>query len=292
MTILVFGGTGTVGRSLVEILLAAGAKVRVVTRSESHAADLANGAEAVIGDMDDPAGLRPAFRDVESAFLLVANSPQETQQGIATLAIAQEFALKHLVYLSSNLSVRAPFVPHAGSKVAIEAALRAGGIPHTILRPTLFAQNDLLLKEALLAGAYPTPLGVHPVARIDARDVALAAATALMEMRAKNEAFLLSSPDAPNGEETAALWSAALDRPVVYPQLTPEAFAEGAKSMLPPWLNFDLLIMHRNFRTSGHPVTPKDLDAQTAVLPKGPRGYRTFVEEVAANWRNQAKQDP
>ena len=110
MTILVFGGTGTVGRSLVEILHAEGAKVRVITRSEQHAVGLASGIEAFIADMDDPPSLQPAFEGVESAFLLVSNSPQETQQGIATLAIAQEFSLKHIVYISSDLSVRAPTV--------------------------------------------------------------------------------------------------------------------------------------------------------------------------------------
>ncbi len=289
MTILVFGGTGTIGRSLVEILHAKGAKIRVVTRSEEHAASLAGRIETVIADMDDPWNLRPAFQGVESVFLLVANSPLETHQGLTTLAVAQESPPKHLVYLSSSLSVTAPEVPHAGPKIAIETALRASGIAYTILRPTYFAQNDLLFKEAILAGAYPAPLGGHPVARVDTRDVALAAASVLLEPRGQNEAFLLSSLDAPNGEETAALWSAALGRPVVYPNLTPEAFAESVQSVLPAWLNFDLLVMYRGFAAKGHAVRADELQAQSAILPGAPRSYESYVEETAAVWQSAAQ---
>lgn len=285
MTILVFGGSGIVGQALVPILYANGAKVRVVTRSKAYAATLPDDIETVIADMDDPPTLRRAFDRVESVFLLLANGPQETQQGLATLAIAVEAPPKHIVYLSSGLSARAPIVPHAGSKVAIEAALRASGIAYTVLRPSFFAQNDLVVKDAIMAGAYPTPLGPHPVARVDSRDVALAAATALLTVRARNETFDLSSSDAPNGVETAALWSTALGRKVVYPDLSPEAFADSVQSMLPPWLNFDLLIMHRWFKRYGFPVGQKDLEAQAALLPDGPRSYASFVEQTVAAWQ-------
>ncbi|MEO1192265.1 MAG: NmrA family NAD(P)-binding protein [Pseudomonadota bacterium] len=285
MTILVFGGTGTVGRSLVALLRAKGAKVRVITRSEERAASLGSGIETVIADMDDPPSLRPAFQGVESVFLLAANSPQETHQGLTTLAIATESPLKHLVYLSNDLSVTAPLVPHAGAKIAIETALGASGIPHTILRPTYFAQNDLLFKDALLAGAYPAPLGSYPVARVDSRDVAQAAASALLEPPAQSRALLLSGLDAPNGEETASLWSAALGQTVHYPNLTPEAFTETAGPFLPAWLTFDLLIMYRIFAREGHPPRKQDLEAQDALLPDGPRSYRSFVEETAAAWQ-------
>ncbi|MEM8552019.1 MAG: NmrA family NAD(P)-binding protein [Pseudomonadota bacterium] len=284
MTILVFGGSGNVSRALVPMLQEAGARVRVATRSSARAQSLPGGVEPVIADMDDPPSLRAAFDGVSSVFLLVANGPNEVQQGLATLAIAQEFCPGHIVYLSSDLSTRAPMIPHAGAKVAIEAALKASAMAHTILRPTYFAQNDLLTKGAISSGVYPAPLGPHPVARVDVRDVATAAATALLQARAENEVFVLSSPDAPNGMETAALWSKALVREVAYPDLTPEAFADGAQSTLPPWLNFDLLIMHRWFRDHGHPIDEKALDRQRTLLPDGPRSYTDFVMETGEAW--------
>ncbi|WP_444925554.1 SDR family oxidoreductase [Microbulbifer sp. TRSA002] len=186
MTVLIFGGSGNVGRALIPILYASGAKIRVATRSTAYAASLPDDIDTVIADMDAPPTLRSAFKGVESVFLLIANSPKETHQGLSTLAIAAESPPRHIVYLSSDLAVRAPMIPHAGGKFAIETALRASGIAHTILRPTYFAQNDLVQKDVITAGAYATPLGPHPVARIDIRDVALAAASALLDIRAKN----------------------------------------------------------------------------------------------------------
>ncbi|WP_445362149.1 SDR family oxidoreductase [Microbulbifer sp. ANSA003] len=289
MTVLIFGGSGNVGRALIPILYASGAKIRVATRSTAYAASLPDDIDTVIADMDDPSTLRSAFKGVESVFLLIANGPKETHQGLSTLAIAAESPPRHIVYLSSDLAVRAPMIPHAGGKFAIETALRASGIAHTILRPTYFAQNDLVQKDVITAGAYATPLGPHPVARIDIRDVALAAASALLDIRAKNEVFLLSSLDAPNGNETAALWSIALGHAVIYPDLTPEEFANSIETMVPPWLNFDLLVMHRWFKTNGHPIHQEDLEAQAALLPQGPRSYRSFVEETAHTWQSETQ---
>lgn len=284
MTILIFGGSGTVGRSLVPIMAESGEKVRVATRSEAYAATLPAGVEPVIADMDDPESLRRALDGVESVFLLVANEPREAHRGLVTVALAIEASTQHLVFLSNDLSTRTHIVPHAGAKIAIEAAVRASGIPYTILRPTCFAQNDYMVKDAILAGAYPTPMGEIGVARVDTRDVARAAANALLQRRAQNEVFVLSSLEAPNGEGAAALWAEALGRPVVYPNLSPEAFAAGAQEFLPPWLNFDLLIMHRHFQAAGHPITSKDIEAQVILLPDGPRSYTDFVEETAGSW--------
>jgi uncharacterized protein YbjT (DUF2867 family) len=287
MTVLVFGGSGTIGRLLVPILHASGVQIRVATRSKEYAETLPIGVEAVIADMDDPASLRRAFEGIETVFLLVAHDPLETQRGLVTLAIAYEASCKYIVYLSNHMSTLSPLVPHSGSKLAIETALRYTGIPHTILRPTNFAQNDLWLKDAIVAGAYPWPIGNFPVTRIDVRDVALAAANLLQNPRANNEAFTLSTLDAPNGEETAALWSRALGRTVVYPNHTPEEFEAEMETLMPSWFNFDLLIMNRYFQRYGCPVDAQDLEAQTILLPDGPRSYASFVEETAASWIGQ-----
>ncbi|MCV0427698.1 MAG: NmrA family NAD(P)-binding protein, partial [Roseibium sp.] len=242
------------------------------------------GVEAVIADMDDPASLRRAFEGVEIVFLLVANDPLETQRGLVTLAIADESSCKYIVYLSNHMSTLSPLVPHSGSKIAIETAIRYTGIPYTILRPTNFAQNDLWLKDAIVAGSYPWPIGNFPVTRVDARDVALAAANLLLNPRANNEAFTLSSLDAPNGEETAALWSKAIGRTVLYPNYTPEEFESRMETMIPSWFNFDFLIMNRYFQRYGCPVDAQVFETQATLLPDGPRSYASFVEETAAAW--------
>lgn len=82
MTILVFGGSGKIGRYLVPLLSESGMQIRVVTRLEEFAATLPDTLEAIIADMDDPASLRRAFKGVETVFLLVPHDPLETQRGL------------------------------------------------------------------------------------------------------------------------------------------------------------------------------------------------------------------
>src|SRR5215470_13862741 len=67
--ILVTGATGTVGREVVAQLLAAGEKVRAMTRNPVRAT-FDPRVEVVRGDFEDPASLANAVRSVERAFSL------------------------------------------------------------------------------------------------------------------------------------------------------------------------------------------------------------------------------
>lgn len=285
---MVFGGTGTVGTPLVKVLCERGADACVVTRSAEKAENLPDGAKGFVADLEKPESLAPALKQADAVFLLVANGPPENHQGLTALSMIMDAGTKRLVYLSSDLSARAPSIPHAGSKVGIEAAIVSCEIDWTILRPTLFAQTDLWIKDALLAGSFAVPLGDHPVARIDACDVADAAATALLEDRALRRVVALSALEAPNGPQTAELWQRYLGHPVVYPPQSIDAWMKAMSGVLPPWLIFDLACMYREFAKRGHPLDPTKLNEQGELLPNGTRSYAAFVEECARAWRREA----
>ena len=69
MTILVTGGTGVIGRPLVERLLEKDNEVRALARSDAAAATLgALGAQPVRGDVLDPAALEAAMRSCELVY--------------------------------------------------------------------------------------------------------------------------------------------------------------------------------------------------------------------------------
>lgn len=285
MMVVVFGGTGQVGGALVDVLVKQGVGVRAVGRSADKAALLPAGAIGCVADLDRPESLAAALHGADAVFLMVPNGPAETHQGLTALSMIVEAAPAYIVYLSNDLSVSAPQVPHGGAKLGIEAAIRASGIRHTILRPTYFAQNDLLVRDALLAGVYPVPLGTLPVSRIDVRDVADAVAKALLEGAGEGQSIFLSSMDQPNGEETAGLWSAAFDAPIVFPNESPDDWANGVRWLLPAWLVFDLRLMYRHLQRAGRPVCERDLEAQATLLPHGPRSYRAFIDDCARDWR-------
>ena len=65
---LVTGATGNVGAEVVAALAEAGEPVRALVRRPD--AVLPHGAEAVVGDLNDPASLEDALKSVDGVFLL------------------------------------------------------------------------------------------------------------------------------------------------------------------------------------------------------------------------------
>src|SRR5436305_11152085 len=66
MSVLVTGASGLVGSHVVEALVARGDAVRALVRPASRAAVLRLGADAVVGDVTDPAAWRAAARGVRA----------------------------------------------------------------------------------------------------------------------------------------------------------------------------------------------------------------------------------
>ena len=70
--IVVLGASGNTGHVVASQLLAAGQKVRVVGRNAAHLQGLAaKGAETFIADVTDSGALAPAFRDADSAYVMI-----------------------------------------------------------------------------------------------------------------------------------------------------------------------------------------------------------------------------
>jgi uncharacterized protein YbjT (DUF2867 family) len=104
-------------------------------------------------------------------------------------------------------------VPHFASKYAVEEAIRAGGIPYTILRPAYFAQNERRLRPELTGhGVYPIPAGNQGLAVVDIRDLAEAAAISLTEEGHNGKTYDLVSSEMLRGPDAAATWSRLLGK--------------------------------------------------------------------------------
>src|SRR5258708_17620720 len=99
MSILVTGGTGTVGAALVKELAGRGSKVRVLTRDPAKVKP-AKGVTAVQGDLLEPSTVRRVFDGIDAVFLL--NAVGRTEAGEALMAITglPLARLKRLVYPS------------------------------------------------------------------------------------------------------------------------------------------------------------------------------------------------
>ncbi len=130
MTILVTGGTGTLGTPTVALLRKAGYDVRVLSRTGApgmHRGDLTTGEgvdEALIG-VDTVLHLATTAGSKD-----VAQTQNLVDAGLRT-------GVKHLVFISIVGVDTIPY-PYYRAKLASERVIEKSGIPHTILRATQF----------------------------------------------------------------------------------------------------------------------------------------------------------
>src|SRR5215813_3987537 len=217
MNVLVTGGTGTVGSQVVRELVSRGVGVQVLSRNPEKLKALPSRATGVEGDLGKPQTVRRVFKGVDAVFLVNTVSPTEAFEGLMAVTGMKVSGVKRVVHLSIHHTDKAAWLPHFGAKVGVEEAIRRSGIPFTILRANNFYQNDYWFKDALLQhGVYPQPIGDVGVSRVDVRDIAEAAAIALMTSAHEGQTYDLVGPEPMTGQLTAQIWSRALGKPIAY----------------------------------------------------------------------------
>jgi len=287
MTILVTGATGRVGHHVVDQLVERGAHVRVLTRDPSKARFPA-GVEVVQGDLLDLDSLRAAFKGVRTLFLLNAVTGDEFTQAIITLNVARESGVERVVYLSVIHADRFVNVPHFAVKYGAERMLEQMGFSATILRPTYFIDNELMIKDVILKhGVYPMPIGSKGIAMVDARDIAEVAAIELIRRdqapgKLPIETINLVGPDTLTGPKVAAIWSDILGRPVAYGGDDPTAFEQNVATFMPKWAAYEMRLMAERFVTDGMIPEAGDVERLTRILGRPLHSYRSFASAMAA----------
>ena len=289
MSILVIGGTGTVGSEVVARLLEAGVDTRVLVRSPNKAKSLPAGAKTVAGNLEDIASLSAAMQGAEGVFMITPLGPLETVMGITAVRAAQQASVRRMVYLSVFHAEDGRHIPHFGSKIPVEIAVQESGIASTILRPNEFFQNDRSLKQAITEyGVYPFPAGDIGVNRVDVRDIAEAAVNALTQSGYEGKTYPLVGPEAFTGKRVAEVYSRLLGRPVRYGGNDLDAWAEQAKQIMPMEMVEDLRIMFEHFHKEGMLASGEDHKLRDEILGHAPRRFEDFAGELVASWTSAA----
>ncbi len=200
MTILITGATGLVGTRLLQRLLEAGHLCRALVRDGKS---LPPGAEALQGDLFDPASLARAmvgvaavihlaavFRTADEALIWKSNR----DGAVNLIAAAQRHAPRARFILASTSNVYGrdqtrpgresdpvgPGQAYPASKVAAERALRESGLRWTVVRfPFVYGDGDGHLED--LPG-HVSAANWHPALRMSTihhRDIATAMELAL-----------------------------------------------------------------------------------------------------------------
>jgi len=286
MTILVTGATGRVGRHVVEQLVKRGAKVRVLTRDPSKA-NVPAGVEVAKGDLLDIDALRAAFKGVKTLFLLNAVTGDEFTQAIITLNVAREAGVERVVYQSVFDADGAVNVPHFAVKSGAERMLAKMGFSATILRPSYFIDNELMIKDVILNhGVYPMPIGSKGVAMVDGRDIAEVAAIELIRRdqapgKLPLETINLVGPDTLTGPQVAKIWSEILGRPIAYGGDDPSGFEKNMATFMPKWTAYEMRLMAERYVTDGMIPEAGDVDRLTRILGRPLHNYRDFAAQIA-----------
>ncbi|HUO15899.1 MAG TPA: NmrA family NAD(P)-binding protein [Verrucomicrobiae bacterium] len=289
MKVLVVGATGRVGNEVVKALLQRGAGVRAFTRKQPKPGLFPDAVEVALGDLGDPVSVAEAMKGTDRLFLLIGREgvPAELTQAVTAYGLAKKAGLKHLTFVSVFKADQFLEVPHFANKNAVEEAIRAGGMPYTILRPAYFAQNERSFKSEITGlGVYPIPAGNQGLAVVDVRDLAEAAAISLTEDGHNGKTYDLVSSEMLTGPEAAATWSRLLGKQIAYiGHADFDLFeAQLREKGSPSWLAWDLRIMFQGFVERGFSNTEAQTAQFAALLGHEPRRYTSFAEELAREW--------
>ena len=285
MKVLVTGATGNVGSAVVAELLKRGTEVRALIRKPDDAHKLPARVEVAIGDLLDPVAVEEAMKSVDKLFLLNAVTADELTQALIAFGLTRKLKLKHVTYLSVFKVEQFRDVPHFASKLAVESALREFGVPHTILRPGYYIQNDATLKDALTGpGIYPIPLGTAGIAAVDIRDIAEAAAISLSENGHDGQTYDLVGPTLIDGPGNAKVWSKLLGKEIKYTGHDFDRWEQTMRAKMPAWMAFDLRMMFQGYFDRGFASTETEVARITKLFGRAPRSYEDFAVETAELW--------
>lgn len=248
--ILVFLANGTQGGAVVRAAKRRGhdARALIRTRSDDGSAD------AVVGDLDDPASLVAAAQGCAHAVLQVPTDEQSVmvRQVRHALDALRHAGVRSIVLKLASASRPAPCAePSFVANAAIEALVRGSGIPFAIVRPTMYLDN--LLKPSTRAdmaerGAFCPPIARgQRIAWTSADDCALAAIM-LLEQDFYGGDHLVSGPESVTGEELASRLSAGLGKSITYHAEPLAVFERDVDAALGPGMGRRIASKFRYFR--------------------------------------------
>lgn len=205
-SILVVGGTGTLGRQVVRKALDEGYEVRCIVKPRMNPADFLRdwGATTVQADLTDPTSLPATLVGISAIIDCATARPEESTQKVdwegkvALIQCAQAMGIKRYMFMSIFNCDRHPEVPLMNIKAATEQYLAATALDYTVLRLCGFHQAVI--------GNYAVPIledrkvwGTNDDSRtayMDTQDIARLTLAALRNDACNRRTLTLAGPAA------------------------------------------------------------------------------------------------
>jgi uncharacterized protein YbjT (DUF2867 family) len=220
---LVIGATGTVGRHVVFGLVAAGARVRAMTRNPA-AARFPAGVEVMHGDLTAPDTLDQCLDGIDAVFLVWTAPPPAADAALDRITKRA----RRIVFLSAPLKTPHPFFqqpnPARVFGLHIEELIERSGLGWTFLRPGMFAANsrEFWGPQVRAGDSVRWPYLNAPTAPIDERDIAAVAVRTLTESGHDGRDYVMTGPQSLTQREQIATIGRVLGRPLRIEEISRE----------------------------------------------------------------------
>ena len=281
-SILVIGGTGTTGKSLLEILKNQQANYKAMVRSaEKQAALEAEGIPAVKASLGEWEGVDQALRDIDTVFLLTSPGPQSVAEQNGLIDRAKAAGVRKIVKISAVIAETGSNVHLADWHGQIEDHLKSSGMEYVILRPHSFMQNSMMQIPTITAqNSLYESMGDAKIPMVDTRDVARASFECLRNDTWNNKTFVITGPEAVGYQEVTNALSAATNRDIAYVQIPSDAHNAAMKQAgVPEWLADDLTQMSKDWGSEAMHQPTSDLKTITG---HSGNSIRDFARDYAS----------
>jgi len=203
MSLLIIGGTGTLGRQIVLQALTKGYQVRCLVRNFRKAAFLKDwGVELVYGDLARPETIPPCLKGITAIIDASTSRANELDSlkkvdwdgKLSLIEAAKAANIKRFIFFSAQNVEQFNNIPLMKLKNGIEIKLKESGIPYTIFRLTGFYQG--LIEQYAIPILENLPIWVTNentyISYMDTQDIAKFCLKAFQIPQTANQTFFLS----------------------------------------------------------------------------------------------------
>jgi NADH dehydrogenase len=293
LRLLITGGSGFVGRHVVDAALQAGHEVVVLSRDPLSAASTLAGLSGsrvrpdalrcVGADLQRPDDAVRALTEVRPDGVVhlaaIIRGPRRElcavnvlMTGVLVEAIARLDPRPRLVFMSSFAAQDVPPTPYGASKLVAEELVRGGGPPWVILRPTLIygphdTGNTERLVDQMKEGTHWLPGGGQALIQpVHVRDVADATLAAAYEPRALQRVYRLGGPEPISVHDFRVAVREATRGEAIIRSIPLPLFALGARALALVGRTGPLGVLH--FHKHDHVVDNSPAQADLGFNPR------------------------